>query len=183
MRALGAIALACFAAHAIDILVHHDAANLLWSCNVGAATAALGLLVRRPLLVATGAVMLILGEPLWLIDLSTGGEWMWTSPLTHVGVLAVALIGARRLGVPRSTWAWSTAAIGAATAAARLLGPPDDNINLAFALPRGWAWFPSHRLYMVCLGTTIGLSAIAAQLVLRAFGFPLPLRDLVRRVR
>ncbi len=173
MRLLGLLALACFAAHAGEILATHHGSNVLWSCNVAAAAAALGLFLRRPSVVAASAIMLVVGEPLWLIDLATGGEWMWTSPLTHVGSLALALVGARRIGVPRASWAWATAAIAAATAAGRL-GPAAENVNLAYAVPRGWEWVGPHWFYLTALGTTMALGALLTQLVLRRLGFHSP---------
>jgi hypothetical protein len=174
-RRLGALAFLFWAAHAADILVHHSAANLLWSCNVASLIVALGLLAERPLPTAAGGLMLILGDPLWVIDFSTGGELMVTAPLTHVGVLVLAIVGMRRLGMPRETFVACTLAIAAVTALARAVGPAADNVNLAFAVPPGWEKrFPSHGLYMVLLGGGLAIASLVVQAILRRMGFPAP---------
>ncbi len=171
-RRLGGLAFLFWAAHAVDILIHHSAANLLWSCNVAALAVALGLLTGRALPVAAGGLMLILGDPLWVIDFSTGGELMVTAPLTHVGVLILAIVGMRRLGMPRETFAACTLAIAAVTAVARAVGPAADNVNLAFAVPSGWERrFPSHALYLLLLGGGLAIASLVVQLILRRAGF------------
>src|SRR5205823_202095 len=102
-------------AHAIEILVGYPAANLLWSCNVGALAVALGLAARAPGPTAVGAFLLALGWPFWVLDVATGGALLVTAPLTHLGALGLGLWGVRRLGLPRLAWLAAPATIALAT--------------------------------------------------------------------
>src|SRR5687767_11283987 len=149
-RAWGWIALACYLAHAVELLARFPAANLLWSCNVASLLVVVGLLARLPLANAAGCFMFIPGNLFWILDLLAGSELLPTSPLTHVLVFALSIAGVRRMGVPPATWWTMVLGIAAATAAARLVGPESENVNLAFRIPKGWEWrWPSHGVYML----------------------------------
>ena len=173
-RRLGLGALVLYALHAAELLLRFPPQNLLWSCNLGALLVAAGLLGRAPRATAVGALLLVLGEPIWMIDLLGGGELLPTAPLTHVGSLVLGLVGTRRLGLPAGTWWRAVLVIAIATAGARLAGPASENINLAFALPRGWEWFPSHGAYLAALGAVLAVCAAAPELVLVRLGFRRP---------
>jgi len=148
-RAWGAVALTCYLIHALELVVRFPPGNLLWSCNVAAVLASVGLLISRPLPVALGCFMFIPGNVVWLLDLAFGGELLPTAPLTHGVVFALSIVGARRLGIPRATWWAATLAMLACTAAARVVGPESENVNLAFRIPPGWeAPWPSHAVYI-----------------------------------
>jgi hypothetical protein len=176
-RWVGPVALGCYVAHAAEILVGYAPANLLWTCNVGALAAALGLLARAPAPTAVGAFLLVLGEPFWIIDLATGGALLYTAPLTHLGMLALALWGVRRLGLPRATWWLTSAAVSVATGAARLVGPPAENVDLAFAIPLGMGrpWLP-HLAYLAALAVVLTAINLALQRGLGRLGFVPPPR-------
>jgi hypothetical protein len=158
----GAVALLCWAIHAADLVRRGDGQDLLWMCNVAALAAGVGMLGRRPRVVAGAAMALALGLPLWLGGLLTAGIFMPTALLTHVVTLGLAVRGARALGVPRGTW-WRALAVGLALIAlARVTTDPARNVNLAYAVWPGWErLFPSHLAYL-CVLTALHAGAFAA---------------------
>jgi len=161
------MALACVAAHAVELLVRQPPENLLWSCNVASLLAALGLLTGTATVNAAGGLLLLAGEPVWLVDLASGGSLEATSLLTHLGVAALALVGMRRLGVPRRAWPAAVVALAVATIAAALTSSAAQNVNLAVVTPPGWEWFPSHGVYLLWLGGTICAGMLGLMLAIR----------------
>lgn len=167
-RAWGAVALGCYLLHALELVVRFPAANLLWTCDVAAVLVAVGLLASRPLPVAAGCFMFVPGNVVWLLDLAYGGELLPTAPLTHGIVFGLAIAGTRRLGVPRSTWWTATLTMLACTAAARLVGPASENVNLAFRIPPGWEGpWPSHGVYVATWTALIAVGFAGLQALVR----------------
>jgi len=165
---LGLAAIAFYIAHAVESLLRREPDNLLWVCNLGALAVGIGLLCGFPALNAIGTYWLVAGLPLWIYDLAKGGEFLWTSMLTHAGGLAVGFFGLRKLGLPRGVWWKASLALGALLLLCRMATPPKQNINLAHSPYPGWeTTFPSHLVYLASL---LGLfAAVAAAL---QFGLP-----------
>ena len=150
LNVLGVLALAFYAIHGAHHLTRGFPANLLWCCHLGAVLVGLGLLSRRATLNGVGLCWLGVGTPLWLIGLPLGGTFVATSLLTHLGGLAIAVWGARRLGMPRGVW-WK-AAVGMVLLhfVTRPFNPADKNVNLAGGIWSGLeGWFPSHLVFLV----------------------------------
>jgi hypothetical protein len=85
---------------------------------------------------------------MWLLDVVTGSGLILTTFLPHVVCTTVALLAARRLGMPRRSWLYATAAMLALAAVTRIATPPPANVNLVFAVWKGWeAYFPRYELY------------------------------------
>jgi len=171
LPALGLAAIAFYAAHAVDSLIRKQPDNLLWVCNLGALAVGVGLLFGWPTLNAIGLFWLVLGLPLWIYDLVKGGEFLWTSTLTHGGGLVVGFAGLCKLGLPRGAWWKATVALGALNLVCRVT-PPKQNINLAHAVYPGWEGvFPSHFVYLVGLLALFAAVAAALQFGLPKLGF------------
>lgn len=152
MRALGMVAFLCYAIHAAVHLHRGEPYDLLWGCHVAALLVGFGLLLGNATLNAIGFLWSCLGVPLWILDLSTGGTFMPTSPLTHLGALALGFIGVRKLGMPRHAAVNALAAFAMLWGVCRLVTPPAANINLAFRVHEGWeTYFPSYALYFAML--------------------------------
>ena len=152
MRWLGIVAFLCFAIHGAVHLHRGAPYNLLWSCHIAALFVGFGLLLRNPTLNAIGFLWSCLGLPLWIIDISTGGEFIATSPLTHLGAFILGFIGVRRMGMPRGAAIKALGAFAALWVLCRAVTPPAANVNLAFRVHHGWeAYFPSYVLYFAML--------------------------------
>ncbi len=129
---LGAAALAFYAVHAGTWLRRGVPGALLWACHLGCLLVGIAALARRPALNGVGVLWLVLGNLLWAVDLATGGEFIATSPLTHVGGLAVGILYARRAGFPKGCWLAALAGIAGLHWVSGLVTPPAENINVAF---------------------------------------------------
>ena len=174
-RVLGAIALVFYALHATELLLARPPQVLLWSCDVAALAVPVGLLSGSTLLTSAGCLMLITGLPLWIIDVSCGGDFWPASPLIHVGTPILALLAMRRLGLPGRSWLLAIALTGAVTLASRFAGAPEQNVNLAFTVPRGFeATSPPHAVYLALVGGAFAVVTLASHLALRRLGFALP---------
>lgn len=129
---LGSAALAFFAAHACTWLHRGVPGALLWACHLGCLLVGIAVLAKRPALNGVGLLWLVLGNLLWAVDLAAGGEFIATSPLTHIGGLAIGLCYARRAGFPKGCWLAALAGIAALHLLSGRLTPPAENINIAF---------------------------------------------------
>jgi hypothetical protein len=151
-RAWGVLALAFYAVHATTHLQRGHPEDLLWACHLGVVCVGAGLLGRWATANAIGFLWLCLGDVLWLVDLAAGGEFIPTSMLTHLGGLALAAYGVVKLGMPRHSWWKAILAFLVLQQICRWATPPEANVNVAFAVWRGWEeLFPSYLPYLLML--------------------------------
>jgi hypothetical protein len=176
MTALGVLGLLCYAVHGGQYLLRRQGENLLWVCHLGALAVGLGLLIRQPGLVAVGTLWLTVGLPLWIYDLASGGEFLPTSLLTHVGGLILGFIGIRRLGLPKGLWWKSAFGLAAIFLVTRVATPPPSNVNLAYRIYPGFEryFFGSHAFYLAGLLALFSVVALGFQVGLRGLGFAPP---------
>lgn len=155
----GVLAIAFYAVHAGVHLREHHPEDLLWACHVATVLVGLGLIFRSAVLNAVGFVWLVMGNAMWLLDLAGGGAFLPTSLLTHVGGLALSIVGLRAFGFPRHVWWKSVLAFLALQEVCRWITPAAANVNVAFAVWSGWERsFPSYIWYAVMLDI-VGLGA------------------------
>ncbi len=132
--ALGLIAIGCYVLHAIVQTAAGTPENLLWACHAAALAVGVGLLLRIPMLVAIGTLLLTIGVPAWLINLAAGGAFYPTSILTHLGGWTCGVLGLRWGGCyPRHAACGTLIFFAGLMLAARLCTPAAANINLAHA--------------------------------------------------
>ncbi|HVY24953.1 MAG TPA: hypothetical protein VHB79_00325 [Polyangiaceae bacterium] len=161
-RWLGIAALGCFAVHGSYHVFARRWPDVLWGCHIAAVLIGVGALLERAELVAIGVLWLCFGNPLWILDITTGGELLPTSLFTHVGGLAIGLAVLNRLGMPRHAWLYATAAFLGLLLLTRLITPRAANVNLAFAVASGWEeTFPSYSLYLLLM-IAAGIATFAA---------------------
>jgi hypothetical protein len=167
-RVLAVVAVLFYILHAFVHLRRGEPYDLLWGCHLAALLVSAGLLLGSATLNAVGLLWSCFGLPIWLIYTFTGGEFMPTAALTHVGALVIGLLGVRLLGFPRGT-AWKALAgyIGL-WAVTRVLTPESANVNLAFYVHPGWEQpFGSYPVYFATLLAAGTLTFVAAEQVLR----------------
>ena len=168
MRALGIAALLCYAVHCGVHLYRGRFADSLWGCHVARVLIAAGALSARATLAAIGVLWLCFGNPIWILDVATGGELLPTSLFTHVGGFIIGILVLKRLGVPRNAWWKATLAFLGLLGVTRLLTPRAANVNLAFAVASGWeTTFPSYPIYILLLVSAGAVTFFAAELGLR----------------
>ena len=169
---LGVAALACFVVYAGYEVRFGLIENLFWACNLATLLVAIGLLLRWPKWNALGFLWLVLGVPLWIIDLLTGVGCHVYSVFTHLGGLLLGLAGTRLLGLPGGAWWQAVVSLYLLHLASRWVTPEAENINLAFRVWQGWeAYFPSHRVYILLLMAGAGVLFGGVEFVLRSTGF------------
>ena len=146
------VAIAIYVLHALVHLSRGEPYDLLWGCHLAVLLVAAGLLRNNASLNAIGLLWSCFGLPIWLIYTFTGGEFMPTAALTHLGAFVIGLYGVRRLGIPRGS-AWTAlGAYLALWALTRLITPASANVNLAFSVWPGWEdRFPSYPIYFATL--------------------------------
>jgi hypothetical protein len=172
---LGLLCFVSYAVHGWHYVARRQEANLLWFCHLAALAIGLGLLVRSPTLNAVGFLWLCVGTPCWLLYLASGGELVAGSVLTHGVGLAAGAVGLRRLGLPAGAWWKALVALAIVHALSRVVTPPAENVNLAFAVWSGWeSWFPSHVVYLARLTTVSAAVFLAVTWALRTSGFAPP---------
>lgn len=165
---LGAAALAFFAAHAGTWLRRGVPGALLWACHLGCLLVGVALLTKRPALNGVGVLWLALGNVLWAIDLATGGEFIATSPLTHLGGLLAGLWYARRAGFPRGCWLAALAGIAGLHLLSGFLTPAAENINVAFRVhPSLQGIVPGFLAFRLLMLAAAGLLFLAVERLLR----------------
>jgi hypothetical protein len=159
MQGLGALAVAFYAVHAGQHLYHGRPEDLLWACHLGSLLVGVGLIVDSARMVGVGFLWLCLGDVLWLLDLAGGGELIPSSLLTHVGGLAIGLIGVRRLGIPRGSAWQAVVSFLLLQQICRWTTPEAANVNIAHGVWAGWEQtFPSYWTYEIVL-VGIGLAS------------------------
>jgi len=137
-RALGLLPFAFYAAHAASLMSDGLAPHVLWSCHLANLILGAGILFRSPSLAGTGLLWLVIGLPLWVVEFTGGGDFHWTSTLTHVCGLVLSVFAVRAAGMPRGTWWKAAAGLGVLWLLCRAVTPPDANVNLSHRHWFGW---------------------------------------------
>lgn len=166
---LGSLAILFYLIHAAYWLRQGIPANILWACHIATLLVGVGLLVRQPRLTAVGLSWLILGTPLWLLDLLSHPLYP-TSLFTHVGGLVIGVWGVWRYGFPRHTWLWALVGLAILQQICRWITPPAENVNLAFAVFEGWEeMFPHYGRYLLLLASLAAAAFYALEQVAQKY--------------
>lgn len=174
----GILAILFYVLRAGLYVVGGEPQNALWSCHVASLAVGFGLLLRSATLNAIGFLWVTVGVPAWLLDLATGGRFRAASLLTHFGGLVLGFLGVSTLGLPEDSWWKALLALASLHVLTRAVTTPAQNVNLTFAVWRGWeSWFPSHGLYLLFLGTGTGAVFLVVTVLLRRTGLSGPARS------
>ena len=151
-RGLAFVAIAFYVLHALVHLSRGEPYDLLWGCHLAVLLVAAGLLRSNATLNAIGLLWSCFGLPIWLIYTFTGGEFMPTAALTHLGAFVIGIYGVGRFGIPRGSAWQALAAYLALWALTRVVTPESANVNLAFSVWPGWEdRFPTYPIYFATL--------------------------------
>jgi len=169
----GSAAVVFYCAHAATWLLRGAPANLLWACHLGCLLIGIAVLSNCPVLNAVGVHWLALGNILWCINLAGGGEFIFTSQLTHLGGLLIGLWYARQAGYARGSWLAALAGITALHLLSGFITPEKENINLSFRVHEGWEqFFPRFQVYRLVLLASAAVLFYALERALRCFFQP-----------
>ena len=173
----GLLGIAFYGVHAVHELWAGRPESLLWSCHLGSLAVGFGLLLHQRTWIGVGLMWLVLGLPLWLMEVGAHGGFAPTAAFTHIGGLVLGLWGVRRFGLAGPVWWKAAAALVVLHFVSRWTTPKEANINLAFAIWPGWApYFPSHAVYLLAM-LILSLAVFGAtEYALRRTGFAPPHR-------
>lgn len=145
------------AVHALFVIVvkvcHGTPWQLLWFCHVSLALAAIGLLTRSKLILATALTNVFVLHSLWIIDFTIGcatgsfpiafseyardlDGWDWIASLHHLYLLPLLLwLFWRERDYPREAWLISATLFVLLLLPCRGLLSPAQNVNYAYFIP------------------------------------------------
>ncbi len=151
-RWCGILLIASFLVHLTNCFWHGHWYDAMWACHVAALTLGLGLLMVNATLIGIGALCLVVGTPLWLVDVATGAELVPTSALTHLLGWIVSVFVLVRGQAISGMWWKTLLALGLLQYVSRWVTPPHRNVNAAFEVYASVApWFPSYVYYWISL--------------------------------
>jgi len=158
-RWLGLLGVAFFATHAFVLIGREEGSHALWSCHLANLVIAAGLLLRRSDLNAIGFHWLLIGLPMWAMDVTIDAEFLPTSTLTHLGGFLLGIVGIHALGFPRGAWWKASAGLVILWFLSRAITPGAANVNMS---DRAWyGWETDHVPFAVyLLGLLAGVTGI-----------------------
>ena len=137
-RLLGLLPLMFFLVQTIHYWRYGGLGNLLWMCNAGNVLLGIGLLIGHRELIRAAAIWTIPGLAIWIKYVLLASGFYFSTTLAHVGGLTVGMIALRRVGMDRFAWIYAFGWYLLTQVAARLLAPPDLNVNVAHHIQAGW---------------------------------------------
>jgi hypothetical protein len=156
-RLLGLIPLMLFGARCIELKNQGEIPHILWICHISNLLIAVGIFLGWTELIRISTLWLIIGAPLWPIDIVRTGIMEVTSFGTHYIGLAIGLLIIRQLGMGKYSWLYALTWFLLLQQAARLFTPPELNINLAHSIYPGWEDYFSgywqYWLFITCSST------------------------------
>jgi len=157
-RVFGVCAVLFYLSHCVYWFTHGRPENMLWACHTGSLLIGIGIFFKRPAFFYIGFFWLGLGFPIWVLYLSSGGEFIFTSFLTHAGGMLAALFFLRTFHPPRLAWVRAFFALVVLHLISRFT-PPLENVNLAHRVGDGWnGIFPDFRLYLLFMASVAAAS-------------------------
>jgi hypothetical protein len=135
---LGALPIFFFVLYLATAAQRGKAADSLWMCHVANLLLSIGMFSRSPRLVGIALAWIVLGIPLWALDMWRSGELTQASVLSHLGGLALGMYAAWRLRLSSNPWLAALFVFVALQQLCRWLTPEALNVNLAHAEYAGW---------------------------------------------
>lgn len=158
-RLMGLLPLVFFAVQTIHYWRFGGMSHLLWMCNAGNVLLGIGLLMSHRELIRAAAIWTIPGLVVWIMYVLLPSGFYFSTTLAHAGGFVVGLIALRRVGMDRTAWIYAFAWFLFTQFAARVLTPPELNVNVSHRIQDGWGnTFTSYWKFWLVL--TIGTGAL-----------------------
>ena len=138
LRLLGFLPLIFFLAQAIHYWRINELGNMLWMCNIGNLVLALGLFLKRSLLVRVAAIWMVPGLAVWFIYVVLAWGIFLSSTLAHLGGFVVSVVAVQRMRMDRVSWLYALGWYFIVQLLSRLFTAAALNVNLAHAVQPGW---------------------------------------------
>ena len=138
LRLLGFLPLIFFFAQAIHYWRINELGNMLWMCNIGNLVLAIGLFLKRSLLVRVAAIWMVPGLVVWFVYVVLAWGIFLSSTLAHLGGFVVGVIAVRHMRMDRVSWLYALGWYFIVQLFSRLFTAAALNVNLAHAIQPGW---------------------------------------------
>jgi hypothetical protein len=141
-RFLGLLPLTLFMARLLELNNKGEIAHILWVCHISNLLIALGLFLGCAELIRISTLWLIIGAPLWPVDIFRTGVMELTSFGTHyVGLIIGLFVIVRHKGMGKRSWIYALIWFLLLQQVARMFTLAELNINLAHSVYPGWEQF------------------------------------------
>ena len=171
-RWLGVLPLIFFVVQTIHYWRYGGMGNLLWICNLGNIVLGVGLLIGHRELIRVAGIWTIPGLAIWIVYVLLPSGFYVSTALAHVGGIVVGLFAVRRVGMDRHAWLYAFVWGMVTQLAARLLSPPELNVNVAHRVQTGWeSTFNSYWKFWIVFATA---SAVVLWLIGKGLMLILP---------
>ena len=137
-RLLGFLPLIFFLAQAVHYYRSNELGNMLWMCNIGNLVLAIGLFLKRPLLIRIAVIWMVPGLLVWFFYVLLPWGVFLSSTLAHIGGFIIGLIALRRVRMDRSAWKYALVWYFIVQVLSRLFTSAALNVNLAHGVDPGW---------------------------------------------
>lgn len=172
-RLLGFLPLTFFLAQAIHYWHIDQLGHMLWMCNIGNLLLAIGLFLKKPVLIRVAVMWMVPGLFVWSIYVVPTWGMLFTgnfeigqffgvisSTLAHLGGLSVGIIVLRQVGMDGRAWLYAFVWYFVMQLFSRLLTTPDMNVNLSHRIQEGFEpAFSAYWKFWLVLTLLVGLIA------------------------
>lgn len=135
---MGLVPLGLFAAYAAVAAERRTPAEALWMCHVANLLMAIGVFARSPRLIGVAFLWIVVGIPLWALDVWQSDDTPIVSFVSHLGGLAFGMYAVSRVPLSSNPWLVALAAFIVLQQACRWWTPEALNVNVAHAEYPGW---------------------------------------------
>jgi hypothetical protein len=140
-RLLGFLPLIFFFAQADHYWRSNELGNMLWMCNIGNLVLALGIFLKRPLLIRVAVIWMVPGLVVWFVYVVLSWGLFLSSTLAHVGGFVVGMFVLRRVRMDRVSWLYALGWYFIVQLFSRLFTSAALNVNVAHAVDPAWQQF------------------------------------------
>ncbi|MBI4396076.1 MAG: hypothetical protein HY548_03205 [Elusimicrobia bacterium] len=145
-------------------------AESLWMCHVSNLFLAAGMVFHQPLLIRAAIPWLIVGVPLWIIDMWRVRMIIPASVVSHLGGITIGLLALKRAGTGPSMWMASFVFYLLIQFICRWITPRRLNVNLAHRVYDGVKpYFPDYRTFWISVTSLTAIVLWSVEQLLIAF--------------
>lgn len=108
--------------------------QILWFCNISNLVLAVAIFIRRANLIFICSIILSIGLPIWIFDFLYFKDFHFFSLFTHIASPALGFLLVRRINFSMHVLWQAQLYYIVLQLLARLLSPPELNINVAFTV-------------------------------------------------
>ena len=155
------------AAHFTSHYLRGTPEEILWVCHLSNLTLAGAILFASRLWTGISLLILLVGLPLWLMDVFVSGELIYTSPLTHLGGIIIAWITLKETGFQKGSWFYGLLWGLGLQIFCHFTTPRESNVNLSHKIWPGMeAYFPGFLSYALANLIFIAVSLFLTEFLL-----------------